>query len=414
MISSILSLRERKSRLAKALTLPKWIWPTCLSLWILSLIVLPVSPVFAQTASLDVDRNGVAEAQTDGQIILRFLFGLRGSALTNGVVGGGAHRTDPAELANFLEDHRLAMLDADCSGTTSPMTDGNLIVRFLDGLVGTDLTNGVVDTAGCRNTASLVGDFLNGFLPIGDTVTPVVIPPGDIAVPSTSDGGSSATITAIQNFLNAASAIDGVDGILPVTHNLPALLPIGSTVVTFSATDAAGNIGTATATITVEDKSAPKLTITSPTAPSLLNTSPITVTGTINDPTATVTVNGVLATVNTGIFSVQVPLTPGTNTLTATGTDSSNNVGTAKVNVTFLVLPIVTITDPANFALFGASPITVIGTVDDPTATVAINGTPANVASRQWSGGRSGQQKLLCAQRPLSPGHQHPHGHWRG
>ena len=81
--------------------------------------------------SLDVDENGTAESATDGHIILRFLFGLRGSALTDGVLGQGAQRTDPALLATYLEDRRLSMLDADCSGDTSPMTDGNLIIRFL-------------------------------------------------------------------------------------------------------------------------------------------------------------------------------------------------------------------------------------------------------------------------------------------
>ena len=45
-----------------------------------------------QTA-LDIDGNGKADALTDGLMILRYLFGIRGSALTQGALGPGAERT---------------------------------------------------------------------------------------------------------------------------------------------------------------------------------------------------------------------------------------------------------------------------------------------------------------------------------
>jgi hypothetical protein len=52
--------------------------------------------------SLDVDGNGAKEALTDGLIILRALFGLTGTAVTNGAIGAGAARTTWAQLQPYL------------------------------------------------------------------------------------------------------------------------------------------------------------------------------------------------------------------------------------------------------------------------------------------------------------------------
>ena len=46
-------------------------------------------------ATLDVDGNGQYDALTDGLLMLRYLFGLRGSMLGAGAIGGGAQRTVP-------------------------------------------------------------------------------------------------------------------------------------------------------------------------------------------------------------------------------------------------------------------------------------------------------------------------------
>ena len=39
--------------------------------------------------TFDIDGNGVAQPLTDGLLLLRYLFGLRGEALVNGAVGVG-------------------------------------------------------------------------------------------------------------------------------------------------------------------------------------------------------------------------------------------------------------------------------------------------------------------------------------
>jgi hypothetical protein len=109
------------------------------------------------------------------------------------------------------------------------------------------------------------------------------------------------------------------------------------------ATDAAGNIGTATIRVTA-DVSPPIVTITSPQAGDTVATPAVTVTGLVNDLTlgtvnetqATVTVNGVAATVaNRGWVATGVALVPGSNTLTAVATDQAGNQATAQLQVQF-------------------------------------------------------------------------------
>ena len=52
--------------------------------------------------SLDIDAN-TAATEADGQLIIRYLFGLRGEALTTGLVDlAQGLRTDPQEIVDFL------------------------------------------------------------------------------------------------------------------------------------------------------------------------------------------------------------------------------------------------------------------------------------------------------------------------
>ena len=50
-----------------------------------------VSATFVQL--WDVDGNGQVDALTDGLILIRYMFGLRGPSLTAGAIGVGATRT---------------------------------------------------------------------------------------------------------------------------------------------------------------------------------------------------------------------------------------------------------------------------------------------------------------------------------
>ena len=51
---------------------------------------------------LDIDGNNEVDALTDGLLILRYVFGLRGSVLTAGVVAGDATRASAEEIEAHL------------------------------------------------------------------------------------------------------------------------------------------------------------------------------------------------------------------------------------------------------------------------------------------------------------------------
>ena len=50
----------------------------------------------------DIDGNGQIDALTDGLLILRYLFGLEGDTLINGVIAEDATRTSSADIEAHL------------------------------------------------------------------------------------------------------------------------------------------------------------------------------------------------------------------------------------------------------------------------------------------------------------------------
>lgn len=91
-------------------------------------------------------------------------------------------------------------------------------------------------------------------------------------------------------------------------------------------------------------------------APAFAGTKTITVTGTVDDAIATVTVNGTAATLTGGNFSAAVTLTEGENTITAVATDPAGNSSSASVEVSLdTVPPVIVISSPADGQLFGAN-----------------------------------------------------------
>ena len=118
--------------------------------------------------TLDVDGSGAStkyDVATDGLLILRYLFGVTGTALTTNALGATATRTDPAALKTFLDGIRTA-LDIDGNGQVDALTDGVLIRRYLSGLRGSALiAGGVVDPLGTRSTAAAIETYLQSLMP---------------------------------------------------------------------------------------------------------------------------------------------------------------------------------------------------------------------------------------------------------
>jgi len=116
--------------------------------------------VFEQPCTLDTDGNGSDGALTDGVLDVRYLFGFTGAQLTNGAIGVGATRTDAASIITYLGGCP-AMLDVDGDGSAGALTDGVLIVRYLFGFTGAQLTDGAVGPGCTRCDATSIIAFLN-------------------------------------------------------------------------------------------------------------------------------------------------------------------------------------------------------------------------------------------------------------
>lgn len=153
------------------------------------------------TGVLDIDDNQTADAATDGILALRYLFGFRGTALTNGAIGAGAGNSTSAGVEAILNDSQ-AMLDVDGNGTADAATDGILILRYLFGFRGDVLVNGAVGAGATRTTGAQVAAFLDDFAPI--TLPPAPAPP-EPAVASAQTGGSEQSKAGVTVAVNDQS-----------------------------------------------------------------------------------------------------------------------------------------------------------------------------------------------------------------
>ena len=112
------------------------------------------APNDAYAFRLDVDKNNAYDALTDGLLILRYLFGNTGNGLILGVVGPGAAITTSAPMLTRLTDLR-PVIDVDGDGQADKFTDGILIVRYLFGMRGSALVANAVSPNATRSAAQI-------------------------------------------------------------------------------------------------------------------------------------------------------------------------------------------------------------------------------------------------------------------
>ena len=116
------------------------------------------------TGLLDLDGDGQYDALTDGLLLLRGMFGLDGSALVTGTIASDAAYTESVDI-----ESRIATLsdlaDIDGNGDIDALTDGLLTLRYLFGLQGDTLINGVVAGDATRTSAEQIEAYLKTLMP---------------------------------------------------------------------------------------------------------------------------------------------------------------------------------------------------------------------------------------------------------
>jgi hypothetical protein len=160
-----------------------------------------------------------------------------------------------------------------------------------------------------------------------------------------------------------------------VHHTPPARLPEGPNTFNARAKDGFGNESDAISNIFTVDTVAPRFVTLSPADGSILQSAQAIVQGTVDDPQATVILNGLVQT--GGSFSFPIVLAPGANSLTLSALDKAGNSAGAILRLTFAQAS-VSIESPTNGAVIASDTVLVSGTFQGPPNTgLAVNGTIA-------------------------------------
>src|SRR5260370_992285 len=231
---------------------------------------------------------------------------------------------------------------------------------------------------------------------VNDTTPPVISCPNTVSVTSPT-GSCSVTVN-----LGVATATDNCDGnVTPVpsrSDNKPITdpFPVGTTTVTWTATDSSGNHSSCDQNVIVADNEPPKITCPNDVT---TNTEPGTCSAHVNHGTATATDNCGVATVS-GTRSdgrgLDDTYPKGTTTITWTATDLSGNKSSCTQRITVVDNEPPKISCPANITT-STDPGTCSATVNPGTATATDNCDNPTVPSATSDG------QALNAPYPPSP-----------
>lgn len=122
------------------------------------------APASVAPLRIDVDGNNAYDALTDGLIMIRYMFGLAGTSLIADALGDHAALIDPTQLLNHLNDVQ-PIFDVDGNGRVDALTDGLLLIRYLFGLRGASLITGAVGLGATRTDSMQIETYIESLLP---------------------------------------------------------------------------------------------------------------------------------------------------------------------------------------------------------------------------------------------------------
>jgi probable HAF family extracellular repeat protein len=278
------------------------------------------------------------------------------------------------------------------------------------GLGTTTVNCSATDTAGNTGSSSFK-------VTVSDTVKPVVTVSPDVSVPATGRTGAVVTYAAANATDNASGVT--ADGVTcsPISGSTFA---IGTTTVTCSALDNAGNGGSASFLVTVTDAVAPVVTV--PADVSVAATSPAGAVVSYAAATATDNASGVTAA---GVSCAPVSGTTfalGTTTVNCSAQDASGNSGSASFQVTVSDRTPPVLTPPADVTVTATSAQGALVSYPLATASDAISaigaagvscapasgstfpvGTTTVSCSAADTAGNTGQTSFLVVVNPVVP-----------
>ena len=108
--------------------------------------------------SWDFDGNGTVDALTDGLLMLRHSFNLRGDVLIDGAVATDSTLTDEQVEANLTAAYQIA--DLDDNGAVDALTDGLMLLRYMFNLRGEQLVNQTVAEDAARTSHADIEQYI--------------------------------------------------------------------------------------------------------------------------------------------------------------------------------------------------------------------------------------------------------------
>jgi hypothetical protein len=349
-----------------------------------------LTPVIFQASAYDaVDGNRPVTCKTAGGTVYA-----SGGSFPVGTTTLTCSATDKAGNTGTSDPFNVRVTDTTAPGITTPanIVVGNnaATVSYLNA-TATDLVDGTVTasctpasgttfglgttTVTCSATDKAGNTGTNTFtVEVQDATKPIVTVPVDQTVEATGANGAAVTYPAV-------TAKDDVDGPLALTCTQASgsVFPLGTTKVTCSATDKAGNMGDSSFTVTVQDTTAPAVSVPGDLTKEATSADGATATF---DASASDTVDSSVATTCAPGSGSTFAL--GTQTVTCTATDRAGNTGSDSFTVTVRDTTAPAVTVPADEVAEATGPTGAKVPYGDVSATDIVDG-PMNPSCSQAS-----------------------------
>jgi hypothetical protein len=112
----------------------------------------------SSTTTWDFDADGEVDALTDGLLFLRHAFGLTSNSLTDGALSPNTTMTSSEVEQNIK--NTLAIADIDNDGKVDALTDGLMLLRYLFGVRGQDLIEQVISFSANRKNSTDIENYI--------------------------------------------------------------------------------------------------------------------------------------------------------------------------------------------------------------------------------------------------------------